>query len=72
MVFLKGVNPAPDAPPAQALNNMTLQDAIKQVLDTGKADIYYDSSFDTLEDHETSDAVKRHQEALRQLEEVAK
>lgn len=49
----------------------TLSEAIRAVLDTGNADIYYDSSFDTPEDiaegatHTTG--VQRHQEALQRL-----
>jgi hypothetical protein len=51
-----------------------LADAIEEVLRTGAADIYYDSSFDTTEDIAEgathSKGVQRHQEALQRLKEA--
>lgn len=53
---------------------MGLAEAIKEVLRTGAADIYYDSSFDTPDDiaegatHTTG--VQRHQQALERLREA--
>jgi len=44
-----------------------LRAAIKLVLETGDADIYYDSSFDNGEPSTTSQAVLAHQEALIKL-----
>lgn len=51
-----------------------LAEAIREVLETGNADIYYDSSFDTPQDvadgstHSTG--VERHQQALERLREA--
>lgn len=53
---------------------MGLAEAIEEVLRTGAADIYYDSSFDTPSDiaegatHTTG--VERHQQALQRLREA--
>lgn len=51
-----------------------LAEAIREVLETGEADIYYDSSFDTPEDIAEgaphTSAVQRHQEALQRLREA--
>lgn len=51
-----------------------LAEAIREVLETGKADIYYDPSFDTPADIEEgathTTGVERHQSALKRLSEA--
>ena len=54
--------------------NIELAKAINEVLETGNADIYYDSSFDTpgdiVETATHTTGVQRHQQALERLKEA--